>query len=126
MTKEELWTRAVDYTLSHYANRWVERVIRQLIDDCHGDVTLALKQFSRKDERRHSSMAETCGNFGLHWGSIDVECHGSAASTPVSAWMDGGWTKRKADLTITWREIFEYVKAGNTRAVQLDLFTNLQ
>lgn len=113
MNKSELWHYTVEYVLSNYQNRFMEKHIRELIDEAGGNITVAL------------------GNLGNSYGWFGgtgpdrpyVRCMGGAPQTPVSAWSSGKDAFFDTpDLQVTWREIFEYVKSGKVPAFQMSLF----
>ncbi len=123
MDLNELWLYAVNYALDSIQGSQREKFILELLKDADGNVSKALKLSTQIRPGWYESYAELMGNFGTSGpDSPRVNCGGSAGSASLEAWLPGSKISFQPDLIIPWREVFEYVKAGRKRNVQMSLF----
>ncbi len=124
MTHDELWLRAVNRALDLVEDSQHEQFIKDLLEEVHGDVSRALKLMTQVKPGWYDTTAQLLGGWGYYANDhYSCQCQGSAAAFPIEAWLPGGdRVNGLPDLVIPWREVFEYVKAGRKRAVQLAMF----
>lgn len=114
MSESELWLYTVGQVLNdrRRCGQPLEEHIQQWLDDCGGNVSQALKR-----------IPANLGHFGSYGPGIpSLRCWGTPPQTPISVWSPERWVDEEPDLTITWREVFEYVKNGKVKAFQMTLF----
>lgn len=132
MTRDELWKWAIDHYVlpatDHYRTEMVERLLRLANGDVKEALRLSTKTHWHPDWKGtwydDDSIAVRLGGHGMCGpGSPSIFVHGSASRYPIEVYFpESSFVGRKPDLIIKWEEVFEYIKAGRKRAVQLELF----
>ena len=123
MDLNELWLYAVNYALDNTQGSQNEMFIQELLTDAGGNVSKALALSTQIRPGWYDSYANLLGNWGTSGPDCPrVNCAGSAGSAPIEAWLPGKSIFSDPDLVIPWRKVFEYVKAGRKRAMQMSMF----
>jgi len=127
MDREEAWTYAVDYAVPPGSLQ--EKAIQRLLSRTNGNITEALKLMTKvslwNDEKSEweDSLAVDLGNGGCTGpNSPRVNKGWNAATHNIEVWYQGEHFFRPPDFEIAWREVFEYIKSGRKRAVQISMF----
>jgi hypothetical protein len=130
MTKAELWEYAVNFAARK--GDFHEGMILRLLKMADGDVSKALGLMTKThwyeggegELYPNDSIAQRLGGRGGCGPDIPrIRINGSASAYSIEAWYpESDFVRKKADLVITWREVFEFILAGRERSFQLDLF----
>lgn len=132
MTRDEAWLFAVNYMVSPGGQE--EKAIQRLLNKVSGNVTAALALMTKEPyyegwagpfRPQDDSIAVRLMTKGVVCGPGRpcVRGMGSAATHSIEVWMpETDFVHNSPDFLIAWREVFEYIKAGRKRAVQMAMF----
>jgi hypothetical protein len=129
MTADELWLYAVDYAAGPGSIE--ERMIIRLLNHTNGDVGAAIALMTKThwyDDREikydDDSIAVRLANGAIAGPGVpSVSKFGSAATNKIEAWYPESRLTNDPDIRISWREVFEFIKAGRKRTVQLSFIS---
>jgi len=129
MTRDEAWVYAVDYAVP--PGSLEEKAILRVLENTGGNVSQALAMTTRvtlwSDEKPQyggDTLASALRNGGMSGKDIRVDKGFSTSSRAIEVWFQEGQEHffRDPDIKITWREVFEFVKAGRKRVFQASMF----